>query len=257
LRQASLTILLFYKKKSAALWLPQFGPSAPAVSAAMWFLGNVICRFDSHRFFYGGDHMIKAVLFDFDGVLTIDKTGSESIIKYIVSKTDILFEILSNSYYSYNNGLLLGEYTHKDIWANLCRDVNTNIDYNLLLEAFENTLLDNDMLVVVKELKKTYKIGMITDNKRDRIEAVSEINKFNEIFDVISVSADVHSCKDDKAIFEQTIAALGVSPNECIFIDNTPDNLIAPRLMGMTTILYNDENKNIDEFKNTLNKCMR
>ncbi len=200
--------------------------------------------------------MIKAILFDFDGVLTIDKTGSQSIIKYIVSKTGIHVEKFENEYYKYNKGLLLGEYTHKEIWANLCHGLNTDIDYNLLLDAFENTLLDADMIAFIEELKKSYKIGMITDNKRDRIEVVSEFNKFDEIFDVISISADFHSGKDDSIIFEQTITSLGVSPDECIFIDNTPKNLIVPKLMGMTTILFDDENRNIDEFKSTLGKCI-
>jgi putative hydrolase of the HAD superfamily len=201
--------------------------------------------------------MIKAILFDFDGVLTIDKTGSQSIIKYIVSKTDIPSETFKSSYYKYNKGLLLGEYAHKDIWQNLCHDVKTDINYNLLLEAFENTMLDNDMIMFAKELHMKYKTGMITDNKRDRIDVVSKINEFDVIFDVISISSDFHSGKDDKAIFEQTIATLGVLPIECIFIDNTAKNLTVPHLMGMTTILFDDENRNIDEFRNTLSKCIR
>ena len=36
--------------------------------------------------------MIKAVLFDFDGVLTTDATGSESILNYICKKTGLDIE---------------------------------------------------------------------------------------------------------------------------------------------------------------------
>lgn len=38
--------------------------------------------------------MIKAILFDFDGVLTIDKTGSQSIIKFIADKSGIPLDII-------------------------------------------------------------------------------------------------------------------------------------------------------------------
>lgn len=41
--------------------------------------------------------MIKAILFDFDGVLTTDRTGSLSICNYICKKTGIDLELLKKS----------------------------------------------------------------------------------------------------------------------------------------------------------------
>ena len=90
--------------------------------------------------------MIKAVLFDFDGVLTIDKTGSQSIIDYFAQKTGIEVASLESSYYKHNKGLLCGEISHKDIWQVFCDDVGRNLDYHLLLEAFQNTRLDYEMI---------------------------------------------------------------------------------------------------------------
>ncbi len=55
--------------------------------------------------------MIKAILFDFDGVLTIDKTGSQSIIKYLARITGISKDALKREYYKYNKDLLYGEIT--------------------------------------------------------------------------------------------------------------------------------------------------
>jgi len=49
--------------------------------------------------------MIKAVLFDFDGVLTIDKTGSTTITNYISDNCDIPLErvksLITNSISNY------------------------------------------------------------------------------------------------------------------------------------------------------------
>lgn len=36
--------------------------------------------------------MIKAILFDFDGVLTIDKYGSDSILRYLSQNTAVSIE---------------------------------------------------------------------------------------------------------------------------------------------------------------------
>lgn len=196
--------------------------------------------------------MIKAILFDFDGVLTVDKTGSQSIISFLAHKTGIPSEILGASYYKYNNGLLYGAITHKDIWPDFCKDIGRDLDFDILFEAFQNTKLDYEMLEFVEELKKTYKIGMITDNKCDRIEAILRFNKLNSLFDVVSISAEYQSGKEERTIFEKTRLLLNVIPSECVFIDNTKKNLVIPQQIGMHTILFDDEIRNIAAFKERL-----
>lgn len=42
--------------------------------------------------------MIKAVLFDFDGVLTTDATGSQSICNYICKETGVDSELFKREY---------------------------------------------------------------------------------------------------------------------------------------------------------------
>lgn len=58
---------------------------------------------------------MRAILFDFDGVLTIDKYGSDSILRYLGENTDAPIDVLKREYYKINRGLLNGEYTHKDV----------------------------------------------------------------------------------------------------------------------------------------------
>ena len=196
--------------------------------------------------------MIKAILFDFDGVLTIDKTGSQSIIKYLARITGISIDLLEKEYYKYNEELLYGKITHKDMWQSFCDTLGTSIEYDTLIDAFRNTPIDSEMIDLVKEFKKVKKIGMITDNKRDRIDEVLGFNKLRPLFDVVSVSADYHSGKEERLIFDKTISALSVKPEQCVFIDNTENNLVIPQRMGMHTILFDDENRSIAALKREL-----
>lgn len=197
--------------------------------------------------------MIKAILFDFDGVLTIDKYGSSSIIKYISQRTGIPLELVKSGYYKYNKQLLLGELTHKDMWKDFCDELGQKIDYQILIEAFEGTGLDAKMIDYIKELKKRYLIGMITDNKIDRIEVVLTANHLEEFFDVVAISADVHSRKDNQPIFQYALDKLCVQATECIFVDNTADNLLLPKEIGMKTILFDDESRDIEAFRESIN----
>lgn len=197
--------------------------------------------------------MIKAILFDFDGVLTTDKTGSQSIINYLSAKTGIPFDTLKAAYASFNKDLLLGGLKHEDMWQEFCKCVGADIDYALLIESFWNTPIDNDMISLVKRLKAHYSIGMITDNKCDRIDAIVQYHQWEKLFDVISVSAAFRSGKTDERIFTETLSALNIRPEESVFIDNTAKNLIVPEQLGMHTILFDDTNRDIQQFTEQLN----
>lgn len=199
---------------------------------------------------------MKAILFDFDGVLTIDKYGSDSILRYLSENTPVPIDALKREYYKINRGLLNGEYTHKDIWADYCKNVGFDIDFQILIDSFINTPLDNDMLSLVSDLKQNYLIGMITDNKVDRITEILRFHNLNDLFDVVTISAECKCGKNDRKIFDLTLKSLNVEPDECIFIDNSEKNLVVPQELGMHTILFDDENRDIKEFKNQLNKLL-
>ena len=196
--------------------------------------------------------MYKAILFDFDGVLTTDKTGSQSVLSALAALTHLPLDILKKEYYRFNRRLLYGQTTHREIWPEFEQACGASIDFELLLQAFRRAPLDPDMLALVGELHKTHLTGMITDNKCDRMDEILDHHRIRGLFDAVSVSAQYGSGKDTPAIFEGTLAALNASPSECIFIDNSEKNLIVPEQLGMHTILFDDENRNISDFRENL-----
>lgn len=194
--------------------------------------------------------MIKAVLFDFDGVMTIDKTGSYTICKYISSVINIDYEAFSSAYRKYNDKLLSGKIKHYQMWDDLCLDLGLDIPIQILTDSFRNTALDHRMIELIKRLKlNEYKIAMVTDNKQDRIEEIVRHQDIGKYFDVISISSEIGSGKEREEIFNKTISGLQVNFNECVFIDNQGKNLIVPKMKGMQTVCYDDEEKNIDKLQ--------
>lgn len=193
--------------------------------------------------------MIKAILFDFDGVLTVEKTGSGAITAYLAKSCGIPIDKVKAGYGKYNKGLLCGEYTHEDILRDLGKELGKKITYAQLQEAFLQVTIDEKIINLIKDWKKSYKTGMITDNKVDRIAVISEKFELGQFFDVVSVSAAFHSGKKESLIFEETIKRLNVQPEECIFIDNTKENLIVPEKMGMAVIHFDDEGRDSEKFQ--------
>ncbi len=79
----------------------------------------------------GRRRVIQAVLFDFDGVLTIEKTGSAAITEYIAKRCGLPAEQVRSCYRRYNQALLLGEMTHAEIWPAFCEALGQKLDYQL------------------------------------------------------------------------------------------------------------------------------
>ena len=188
--------------------------------------------------------MIKGILFDFDGVLTLDANGTQSICNYVCLKSDVDKNIFEREYRKYNAELSIGKLTHEAIWDDICRAIGQDISIEILYDSFVNTPINSGMIALANKLKDSnFKIGMVTDNKADRMKSIIEYHKWHSFFDGIVVSADVGSKKDQEEIFLKAYELLELRPEECVFIDNSRENLIAPSSLG-TNVIFFDHNEN-------------
>jgi len=68
------------------------------------------------------------------------------------------------------------------------------------------------------------------------------IRKYHDLdryFKAAIVSANIGLRKPDVAAFQRTIELLGVAASDCIFVDNSVENLRAAESVGMDTVLFN------------------
>lgn len=202
--------------------------------------------------------MIKAIFFDFDGVLTNFECGSSTVCFNLSKKTGISEEKLLSCYDDaegfVEKRLLFGKALHKDIWGGFCKCIGKKIDIGLLDYAFRNVPMNEKMLALAEKLRKNCKVGIITDNTKERFSAIIDEFSLGEKFDAIILSADVGATKKDARIFEAALGALNLKPEECVFIDNNARNLEIPARMGFKTIYYDFEKKDFDALVNELKR---
>ena len=189
---------------------------------------------------------VRAVLFDFDGVLTNDKTGSLTTTRYLSQRTGIELSKVQAAFRRFNNDLTLGRTTHAAVWGEICADLGQAVGLHLLEEAFASTPLSDRMLAVARGLRSRYAVGIVTDNKKDRIDALKRLHDLPRLFDPIVVSAEVGHGKDSPEIFLGALRLLRARPEECVFIDNSKDNLAAPAAIGIKTIYFDDEKRDFE-----------
>ena len=197
-------------------------------------------------------NLIKAVLFDYDGVLTTDKSGSVTLCRYLSEKTTLPYERIRHAFRQHNSEPEIGPTTYAEIWPEVCRALGCDMSSDLLLGAFESTPMNAAMFQFARELKASHSVGIVTDNKKDRIDHLKQYQRLEAVFAPIVVSAEVGCTKTHPAIFQFALDSLGVRPEECIFIDNSRANLIAPAALGVKTIYFDDEENDV----NGLIRCL-
>jgi len=84
-------------------------------------------------------------------------------------------------------------------------------------------------------------------------------NKFFDfsIFDCFVNSAQERIKKPDRRIFLLTCNKMKVKPEECIFMDDSLENIETAKDLGMTTVWWNRDNtknENFDHFFKLINK---
>jgi putative hydrolase of the HAD superfamily len=58
------------------------------------------------------------------------------------------------------------------------------------------------------------------------------------LFDVVVISGQVGLRKPEPPIYELTVAKLGLRPEDCVFVDDTPANLATARHLGMAAVHF-------------------
>lgn len=202
--------------------------------------------------------MIKAILFDFDGVLTRDATGTISMMKALSKIPGIDHEEFEKAYRRHNYDLLYGHTTHQAVWQEICQDIGADIDIEILNKLYEATPMDWEMIELAIQLQsKGYSIGMITDNKGDRVRYILDCFDLNTLFQTVIISSDIGSGKKDHPIFQQAVEKLELTWEECLFIDNNADNLVIPNMRGMYTIYFDHQKRDMVDLRATLDSLLQ
>jgi putative hydrolase of the HAD superfamily len=196
-------------------------------------------------FIESGDKMIEAVIFDFGGVLTT--SPFEAFARY-ESERGLPADIIRRT--NAANHL-------ENAWAKFER-AEVDLDaFDGLFAAESLTLgaevrgrdvlpllsgdLRPEMVEALRRIKARFKTGCITNNlPNNAIGSASGrtlyVAEVMALFDHVIESAKIGLRKPDPRIYRMMVEALGVDPNNCVYLDDLGVNLKPARAMGMTTI---------------------
>lgn len=118
--------------------------------------------------------------------------------------------------------------------------------------ASEHTLNHPLISYIEQTLKPDYKIGMISNIGRGWLQNMFDDYLLTDVFDEVVQSGDEGVTKPHPQIYELCAERLQLEPEECLIVDDLPENIAGADAAGMQGIVYG----NLRDLKIELEKLL-
>lgn len=105
----------------------------------------------------------------------------------------------------------------------------------------ENIRPIEDMFTLLERLKPNYSLGALSNISKEFLDYKRKKFKLDRYFREIVSSGYTGIPKPDPRIYMLAADRMGVTPEDCLFIDDVESVLIPARDLGMKTILFRDQ----------------
>ena len=109
----------------------------------------------------------------------------------------------------------------------------------LLGRMFAGSQIQAEMLDLVRELRESgLRTGLLSNSWGTRFSYPQDV--LDELFDDTVISAEVGMRKPEERIFRLAAERLGLSPGECVFVDDIEGNIDAARALGFAVVHHTE-----------------
>lgn len=110
----------------------------------------------------------------------------------------------------------------------------------LLRRMFGASVILDEMLELIKDLRVSGIVTSLLSNSWGGAEDGYPRHLFAGLFDDVVISGEVGMRKPEERIFQLAARRLGLSPADCVFVDDVEGNVVAAQALGFTTVLHAD-----------------
>jgi putative hydrolase of the HAD superfamily len=199
--------------------------------------------------------MIKGIIFDFGGPILVGETGGIGIFEKHSLQRGLERDAIANVIKAYYKGAHEGKFHDlKDFFDKTAPEISITVtEINDIMKEMHSTLrIDIEMISFIAELKKSYKIALLTNFTSDLERFLKDVFNIHHLFDVVVNSYDIKIKKPNPEAYRYTLDQLKLQPEEAVFIDDKEENVLMAKTLGLKPILY----KNFQQCKNDLKKIL-
>lgn len=99
---------------------------------------------------------------------------------------------------------------------------------------------DIELLEYIENLRPHYKTAILSNANHGVVAARVGEKWLKRCFDEVLVSAELGLVKPERAMYEHAAEVLGVTPEECVFFDDSSYHVEPAKALGMQAFVYTD-----------------
>ena len=192
--------------------------------------------------------MIKAIIFDWAGVITQNGKFTPFVKKYS-KKYNKNSEEFHQEIRRVWDKAEIGKENPALFWKKTAEYLGVS------QETFKRDLktffgFRENIIPLLYKLKEKYQLAILSNQIEDWLEDEIPKQGLNKIFDIIITSYNTGFSKPDPRIFKKALQILNLNAEKCVFIDDSEKNIPSPQKLGFKTIHF----KNIKQLKKELKK---
>jgi putative hydrolase of the HAD superfamily len=183
------------------------------------------------------DPVIRAVLFDFGGVLAEEgfRAGLRSIARLNGLDPESVHRKGIDAVYE--SGYVTGRAKEADFWKLMrgrfrFNEANTALT-NIILDRFT---LRPEMIDLVRDLRGRGLTCAILSDQTDWLDRLDRRYGFYREFDRVYCSYRLGKSKREPILFDEVVADLSLRPGEALFLDDDPGNVERARSRGLKVL---------------------
>ena len=195
--------------------------------------------------------MIKAVLFDADGVLINAERFSKQLARDYGISTDMTLPFFSSIFQE----CLIGQADLKEKLPSYLKEWGWKGSVDAFLEYWFKSehKIEKPVIEFIHELKsKGIRTSVATNNEKYRVEYMISQMGFGEIMEKVYSSASLGFKKPDQEFFKAVVEDLKLEMDEILFWDDDLENVEGAKLLGIHAELYTS----FEEFKSKTNRYL-
>ena len=196
---------------------------------------------------------IRAVFFDFGGVIM--RTEYQSPRQKLAERFNMDYDEMDKAVFGSESArrASLGEITEDAHWTAVLKRFKRPASE---MQVFRNNffggdVIDRSLVEYVRSLRGKFHTGLIS-NAWSGLRDFLGKEKLLDLFDTVTISAEVGAVKPSAKIYEAALDQAQVSAGEAVFVDDMPLNIEACEKVGMKGILFNDPEKSLSRLNHLL-----
>ncbi len=179
------------------------------------------------------EQRIKAVIFDFAGVVGVD--GYWAWLEEKVPELDRHRDAFHDVSVRADRAEI-----SKDDFVGFVAERTGRTPEVISREMLPRYKINRDLVRFIEALRPRYKTGLLSNFVYEWLEDILATHDLYRLFDTTIISSRVKMVKPDPKIYELACSKLGVLPSESVFIDDRQGHVDAAIRCGLRGLLYKD-----------------